>query len=144
MGTNPQLDLILEQLRLRAMLQQYDSVTDDATRANLSYDRYLQILAEHELHQREGARIRRYLQQAHIPVLKELADFDWSVMPSLNKARILNLAQGSYLAAAENVLLVGHPGLGKTHIATSLGVAACRQGQRSRPLSPKEGAADYR
>lgn len=132
MGSNPSLDLALQQLRLSVMGQHYDRLAADAASANLSYDRYLQALAEQEVSQRELARQRRCIQHAHFPVLKELSDFDWGAIPSLNRARIVTLAQGAYLDAAETVLLVGNPGLGKTHLATSLGLAACRQGHRVR------------
>jgi len=132
MGSNPSLEQSLSQLRLGTMRQHYDRLAEEATVANLSYDRYLQALVEQELSHRELQRQRRYVQQAHFPVLKELADFDWSVIPNLNKARILSLAQGAYIAKAETVLLIGHPGLGKSHIATSLGLMACRRGQRVR------------
>ena len=57
-------------------------------------------------------------------MLKELADFDFSCVPSFIKQRVLELARGSYLDKAESVLLVGNPGLGKTHVATSLALAA--------------------
>jgi len=63
-------------------------------------------------------------------VLKELADFDFSCVPSLNKQRVLELARGSYLDKAASIIMVGHPGLGKTHVATGLALAACRQGHR--------------
>jgi DNA replication protein DnaC len=53
-------------------------------------------------------------------------------VPSLNKQHVLDLARGAYLPKAEPILLVGNPGLGKTHVATSLALAACRQGQRVR------------
>ena len=132
MGSTPSLDIALEQLRLRAMREQYDRLAAEATSANLSYERYLLALAEQELTARELARQRRCVQQAHIPVLKELADFDFSAIPSLNRARILALVQGGYIEQAEPILLIGNPGLGKTHIATSLALAACRQGRRVR------------
>lgn len=132
MSRNPALETALRQLKLPAFGQQYARMADEAAAANLSYDHYLQALAEQELAQRDLARQRRCLQQAGFPVLKELADFDWAALPSLNRARILTLAQGTYLEQAENVLLVGNPGLGKTHIATALGAAAARQGQRVR------------
>ncbi len=74
----------------------------------------------------------RRINAARFPVPKELADFDFSCVPSLNKQRVLELARGSYLDKAESILLVGNPGLGKTHIATSLALAACRQGHRVR------------
>lgn len=132
MGSTPGLDIALEQLRLRAMRENYDRLAAEATSANLPYERYLLALAEQELTARELARQRRCVQQAHIPVLKELADFDFSSIPSLNRARILALVQGGYIEQAEPILLIGNPGLGKTHIATSLALAACRQGRRVR------------
>src|SRR5512134_663467 len=97
MGSNPSLEQSLSQLRLGAMRQHYDRLAEEASAANLSYDRYLQALVEQEVSQRELVRQRRCVQQAHFPVLKELADFDWSAIPALNKARILSLAQGAYL-----------------------------------------------
>lgn len=132
MAQNPALETALRQLKLPAFGQHDGRLADEAAAANLSYDRYLQALAEQEVSQRDLARQRRCLQQAGFPVLKELADFDWSAIPSLNRARVLELAQGAYLERAETVLLVGNPGLGKTHIATALGVTAARQGQRVR------------
>jgi DNA replication protein DnaC len=132
MPRNPSLDMALRHLKLPAFGQHYARLADEAAAANLSYDRYLQALAEHELAQRDLARQRRCLQQAGFPVLKELADFDWSAIPQLNRVRVLELAQGGYLDRAETVLLVGNPGLGKTHIATALGAAAARQGHRVR------------
>jgi DNA replication protein DnaC len=132
MTHNPALETALRHLKLPAFHQHYARVADEAAVENLSYDRYLQALAEQELSQRELARQRRCLMQAGFPVLKEFADFDWSAIPSLNRARVLGLAQGSYLEQAETVLLIGNPGLGKPHIATALGVSAARQGQRVR------------
>jgi DNA replication protein DnaC len=132
MTHNPALETALRHLKLPAFHQHYARVADEAAVENLSYDRYLQALAEQELSQRELARQRRCRMQAGCPVLKEFADFDWSAIPSLNRARVLGLAQGSYLEQAETVLLIGNPGLGKTHIATALGVSAARQGQRVR------------
>lgn len=132
MSSNPALESALRHLKLPAFGQHDARLADEAATANLSYDRYLQALAEQEVAQRDLARQRRCLMQAGFPVLKEFADFDWSAIPSLNRARILELAQGAYLERAETVLLVGNPGLGKTHIATALGVSAARQGHRVR------------
>lgn len=132
MTSNPALETALRQLKLPAFVQQYERLADDAASANLRYDRYLQALADQEVSQRELARQCRCLQQAGFPVVKTLADFNWQAIPNLNRAQILELAQGAYLSQAETVILVGNPGLGKTHIATSLGVAAAQQGHRVR------------
>ena len=61
-----------------------------------------------------------------------MSDFDFDRIPQLNKQQILALASGGYLAQAEPVVLVGNPGLGKTHVAIGLGISACRQGERVR------------
>ena len=77
-------------------------------------------------------RLVRRIKEAHFPIRKELADFDFAALPQLNKQKILNLAQGHYLDQAEPIILVGNPGLGKTHVAVGLGLAACRQDHRVR------------
>jgi DNA replication protein DnaC len=74
----------------------------------------------------------RRIKEAKFPLLKELADFDFEAIPRLNKRQIWALTEGAYLATAAPVILVGNPGLGKTHIAIGLGLAACRQGHRAR------------
>ncbi len=132
METTMLLETNLKQLRLSTFLQNYRKFAEDAARANLGYDRYLLALVEQEVAQREENRKVRRIKAARFPVLKELADFDFSCVPSLNKQRVLELARGSYLDKAESVLLVGNPGLGKTHVASSLALAACRQGHRVR------------
>jgi DNA replication protein DnaC len=126
------LESYLKTLCLPAFVQHYRQIAEDAARAQLSYERFLLALAEQEVHQREAQRRTRCLRAAHFPVLKELADFDFSLVPAVNKQAILELAQGHYIRKAEPILFVGHPGLGKTHLATGLAVAACRQGHRVR------------
>jgi DNA replication protein DnaC len=132
MEANLLLDTYLKQLRLPAFGRNYRKFAEDAAQANLSYDRYLLALAQQEIAQREASRQIRRVKAARFPVTKELADFDFSCVPSLNKQRVLELALGGYLDKGESILLVGNPGLGKSHIATGLALAACRQGHRVR------------
>jgi DNA replication protein DnaC len=132
METNLLLETYFKQLRLPAFARNYRKFAEDAAQANLSYDRYLLALAEQEIAQREAGRQMRYTKAARVPMVKELANFDFSCVPSLNKQRVLELARGAYLDKAESILLVGNPGLGKTHIAIGLALAACRQGHRVR------------
>jgi len=132
MTENLLLEAYLKQLRLPTFLKNWRKFAEDAAQANLSYDRYLQSLAEQEVAQREKNREERRIKAAHFPLLKELASFDFSCVPSLNKLQVLDLAQGGYIAKAENLLLVGNPGLGKTHLSTGLALSACRQGYRVR------------
>jgi DNA replication protein DnaC len=126
------LDTYLKQLRLPMFLQHYRKVAEDAAQANLSYDRFLLALAEQEVAQREKNRQLHLVRAARFPVLKELADFDFTRLVSLNKQQVLELAGGSYIQQVAPIVMVGNPGLGKTHVATGLALAACRQGYKVR------------
>jgi DNA replication protein DnaC len=132
METNLLLHTYLKELRLPTFLQNYCKFAEEAAQANHGYDRFLLALAEQEVAQRERNRIARRIKAARFPVLKELADFDFSCISSPNKQRVLELARGAYIQKAEPILLVGNPGLGKTHIATGLALTACRQGHKVR------------
>lgn len=132
MEANRLLESYLKDLRLPGFLRNYRKFAEDAAQADLTYDRYLLSLAEQEIGQREKNRQARLIKLARFPVLKELADFDFGCVPSLSKARVLELAQGGYIRQAEPILMVGNPGLGKTHLATGLAAAGCRQGFRVR------------
>jgi DNA replication protein DnaC len=122
------LETYLKQLRLPTFLRHYRKVAEEAAHANLGYDRFLLALAEQEVAQREQHRQAQLIRAARFPTLKELADFDFSCLPQLHKPQVLELARGEYIPKAEPILMLGNPGLGKTHLATSLALAACRQG----------------
>jgi DNA replication protein DnaC len=132
MSENMLLETYLKSLRLPTFLANYRKVAEEAARADHSYDRFLLALAEQEVAQRERNRIARCIKGAHFPVLKELADFDFSCISSPSKQRVLDLARGAYIEKAEPIILVGNPGLGKTHAATDVALAACRQGLKVR------------
>ena len=126
------LDTYLKQLRLPMFVQHYRHIAEEAAQANLSYDRFLLALAEQEVAQRERNRQINLIRAARFPVLKELADFDFTCLPSVNKQQVLTLAGGSYIQKVEPLVMVGNPGLGKTHVAIGLALAACRQGYKVR------------
>jgi DNA replication protein DnaC len=132
MEANLLLESHLKTLRLAAFREQYRQVAEDAASHNLGYDQYLLALAEQEVAQRQFNAQRQRIKAARFPVLKELADFDFSAIPQLNKQRVLDLARGEYITKAEPILLVGNPGLGKTHVASGLALLACRQCYRVR------------
>jgi DNA replication protein DnaC len=132
MEANLLLETYLKQLHLPSFLRSYGAFAADAARNHEDHVRYLLALAEQEVRQRELNQHRRRIQQARFPVLKELADFDFSAVPSLNKVYVLDLARGDYIARHEPVIFIGGPGLGKTHLALGLALSACRQGRRVR------------
>ena len=132
METNMLLEAHLKALRLPTFLKNYPKFAAEAAQADHTYARFLLALAEQEVAQRERNLIARRIKSARFPVLKELADFDFSCISSPNKQRVLELARGSYIQKAEPIILVGNPGLGKTHVAAGLALAACRQGHKVR------------
>jgi DNA replication protein DnaC len=132
MERNDLLESYLRQLRLPTFARNYQAFATDAARSNLDYTRYLLALAEQEVSKREQNRIQKRVKAARLPVLKELADFDFSALPTLNKAQVLDLSRGEYIRKREPIVFIGNPGLGKTHLAISFALSACRQGSRDR------------
>lgn len=126
------LETQLKQLGLTTFIRNHAAFATAAAQNQHSYSGYLLALTEEEVAQRATNSRQRRLKDAKFPLLKTLADFDFAAIPSLNQQRILHLAQGDYIRNAEPVILLGNPGLGKTHLATALAVEACRQQARVR------------
>jgi DNA replication protein DnaC len=129
---NPLLDTYLHQLRLPTFVKNYSQFAADAARNEQDHVRFLLALAEQEISQRERNLLQKRIKAARFPMLKELADFDFSAVPLLNKAQVLDYARGDYIRKRESIIFIGNPGLGKTHLATGLALSACRQGRRVR------------
>lgn len=133
LGVNvPLMEEYLRQLHLNTFVRNWESFAQDAANSGCSYDGFLMGLAEVEVAHREKSRHLSRIKAARFPAMKELADFDFAAVPSLNKVGLLELARGDYITKAENVILIGNPGLGKSHVSIGLGLAACRQGHRVR------------
>lgn len=126
------LETYLKRLKLAAMLGHYQEMARQAEQGKQTYEGYLLALSELEANQRQENAFKRRVSQARFPVPKTLDQFDFSAIPSLNKAQVLNLAQGEYISKHENLILMGNSGTGKTHLAISLGLTACQQGKRVR------------
>jgi DNA replication protein DnaC len=129
------LEEYLHALRLPTFVKNYQAFAQDAARSGQSYERFLFGLAKEEFIQQEADRIERAITRAKFPVLKELSSFDFSVVGGISKQRVAELAQGDYLTKKEHIILIGNPGLGKTHLATGLALAACKQGKKVRFFS---------
>lgn len=120
----------LEQLGLHTACGQLDSVAQRAAAEGWSYSHFLGYLLEGELQQRHHKRVQLNLQFARFGVPKRLEEFDYSVQPSVDRRLIEELAGGRFLAEGRNVILLGPPGVGKTHLAIGLGVKTCELGHR--------------
>ncbi len=133
MSEDVRLDLVtsyLKQLRLMRMASECEAACREAEQRGLGYLGYLQGLLEGELAHRQEQRLRQRLKTAAFPYQKRLEDFDFSLVPALSKVRLLELAQGAFLTAHDNVLLIGPSGIGKTHLLMGLGRALCLAGYR--------------
>jgi DNA replication protein DnaC len=120
----------LKQLRLTRMAHDCESLAREAEQRGLGYLGYLQALLEAEVAHRQEQRLRQRLKAAAFPYQKRLEDFDFSLVPCVSKTRLLELAQGAFLTAHDNVLFIGPSGIGKTHLLMGLGRALCLAGYR--------------
>ena len=130
MSATPQVLLghHLKALKLPTFVREYDKVARQCAAEGVDHVRYLLRLAELEMIDREQRLVERRIRAARFPAVKSLDSYDFTALPSLNKALVLELARCEYLARRENVIALGNAGTGKTHIALGLGLAACQKG----------------
>jgi len=126
------LEALLKRLKLPAVLRFYQELARQAVEANQTYEGYLLALVEAEVQQRDENAHKKRIKTARFPVLKTLDQFDFSAVATLNKAKVLGLAQGDYIERKENLILMGNSGTGKTHLAVALGICACQSGKNVR------------
>jgi len=122
----------LKALKLPTMHAECEKIAQRCAADNADHLAYLLQLCELELIERERKAAERRLKMARFPAHKLLDEFDFQARPSINKPLLLELVKGEYLDKRENILLVGPSGTGKSHLATSLGMAACAQGRKVR------------
>lgn len=120
----------LKTLKLPTMLAQHPAVARQCTESDACYEEFLERLAEREVAARQAKATERRLCQAGFPAAKDLAGFDFAVVPRLNKKLMLDLARGEFIHQRANIVLAGAPGVGKTHLAIAWGREACRRGYR--------------
>jgi DNA replication protein DnaC len=128
MSVQDDLIPLLKKLRLSGILQTLDLRTRQAVEDQLAYPEFLYRLAADEVERRDAGQLVQRLRRACFEQTKTIEDFDFSFNPSLPKAKILDLATCQFIARQENVLLVGPCGVGKSHVAQSIGNRACRAG----------------
>ncbi len=121
---DPQLERVtrhLTRLKLVATRERLDALLQEAARKELGYMDFLDLVLSEEAQSKDLKRTRMGIQIAHFPVVRRLEDFDFSLQPSIDQKLIRELETGRFIANGENVLLLGPPGVGKTHLAIGLG-----------------------
>ena len=118
-------------LRMPTIGGQFARLADAATREGQTHIGYLEALLAAEMEERESRAIARLLHEARLPRMKTLDEFEFD-RSGVAATQLRTLAEGEYVTRAEPILLVGEAGTGKSHLATGLCVAACRQRRRVR------------
>ena len=132
MSTLPAMpESVLEQLtylKLPFMREHFESLAKEAAQAHWGHVDYLARLVEGEALDRQQRAIGRRIRQARFPVIKTLESFQWTWPRKINRLQVQNLFRLKFVEDKANVIILGGVGLGKTHLATALGYAACLKG----------------
>jgi DNA replication protein DnaC len=119
-------------VRVPAIANSFVSLAEQAVKENQSHIRYLEALLQVESEERDRHAIGNRTRDAQLPRMKTLEEFDFTQAPQIPAAKIRELAEGGYIERSEPVVLIGECGTGKSHLATGLCLAACRQKKRVR------------
>ncbi|MEV8218700.1 IS21-like element helper ATPase IstB [Microbacterium sp. NPDC077391] len=127
--TVKQLTYLAGSLKAPRILEAAGRLAEQARAAGWSFEDYLAAVLEREVSARNASGARLRIRAAGFPAVKTIEDFDWDQQSAVRQ-QVASLASGAFLLEARNVVLLGPPGTGKTHLATALGVIAAHQGQR--------------
>jgi DNA replication protein DnaC len=125
------------------MIEALPAQVAQADAAPLAHLEFLELLVEDELTRRADRLFARRVKQAGIATIKTLADFDWTFNPKLPKTKLADLASARFVQTHSGVLLIGPPGVGKSHVTTAIAVGAIRGGQRALVRSIFDLVADF-
>lgn len=125
------LTLMLNELRLPAIKQVWEKIAARSDKEGWPAARFLATLAEHELAERDRRRLERHLGEAKLQPGKTLATFDFEAVPMVSKAQVMALCAGdAWLEQGANLILLGGPGGGKSHLSSAIGLALLEKGYR--------------
>src|SRR3989304_4626164 len=130
MSTSAELSHLFRTLKAPAAARALPKLAERARQEEWSYERFAEALLATEGASRDAHGGEARIKQARFPARKTLEDFDFSFQRSVQKTLVLHLGQLDFLTAKDNVLLLGPPGTGKTHLAIALGIRACLAGPR--------------
>ncbi len=124
-----QIEKKLREFRLSGMIQALEVRVKQAEEDDIGYTEFLGLLLEDETNKRVDNRHARLYRGAHLPFEKGLEDFDFTFQPSLKKQEIMELATLRFLDRRANILFLGQPGTGKTHLSVTLALKALSHGK---------------
>jgi len=122
----------LKALKLSAVLSHLETHLRQARESKEDHEEFLLNLSEIEVATRMENGRKRRIHEARFPLLKPIETFQFEAAPDLDVRQVKELLEGQYIQEARNVIFLGRSGTGKTHLATALGMEACRQGVRTR------------
>jgi DNA replication protein DnaC len=126
------LALFCRALRLPGLGAAYPAIAREALDQSQSYPAFLAACLAHEVESRRQHRLAAQLKLARFPAAKTLDSFDFLAVPDVPKAKLLALTDGSFVRRRENVIYLGQPGTGKTHLAIAIGMDVIQAGLRVR------------
>jgi DNA replication protein DnaC len=131
--STPQFDRLrahCQRLRLHRLEAELPTLLEQAAKRDVPYTEFLDELLALEIRSKAEKHLAMRIAMARFPFQKTIDAFDFKFQPSIDPKVIRELATGRYLESGDNVLLLGPPGVGKTHLAVALGLKACEQGIR--------------
>jgi DNA replication protein DnaC len=123
-----QLAYLTRTLKMPTIARTWEEIAAQARDLGWSHEEYLAAVLERQAADRESAGTMMRIRTAHFPAIKTLEDFNYDHLPSLRRDLLAHLATSTFVAKANNVILLGPPGIGKTHVAVGLGVKAAQNG----------------
>lgn len=120
----------LKRLSLHTIAQTFEEEATKAAKSEMSYTAFLSGLIAEEIVAKTDRSVNARVSKAKFPMLRTLEEFDFAFQPALSAARLRELAELGFLAKAENIVFVGRPGVGKTHLSIALALRACQARKR--------------